>query len=222
MKNIKIVIVDDHEIVRFGMKMLFDSEPSIEVVGLGSNGKEALELVKEQEPDILILDINMPGMNGLDTMEELKKMKLPTKVLFLSMFDREEYVLKAVDSGAYGYLLKDNGKEKIIKALRTIMNGNKYFSSEVSNIIVNRYLDSKPAHPPNRPHKDYALTKREMDILSRIVKGDSNPTISEECGISVRTIETHRSKIMKKLSVNNAADMVRVALEQKIVALENN
>lgn len=217
MEKIRIVLADDHEIVRNGIKQLFESEGYIEVVAEASNGKEAIVAVKNFKPDILVMDISMPEMTGIEAVDELSKLKTETKILILSMFDKDEYVLKAVEFGAYGYLLKDTGKESFIKALHTIMGGEKYFSSEISNIIVNQYLNT--VGNPSSSKVKSELTKRENDILSLVVKGYNNRKIAEEFGISVRTIETHRLNIMKKLKVNNAAELVRVAIENKLVAL---
>lgn len=228
MEKIKLAIVDDHEIVRFGMKMLFDSEENIELVAIGSSGKDAIKIAEEIKPDILILDINMPDMSGLEAIEIIKKKKPDTKVLFLSMFDREDYVLKAVESGAHGYLLKDTEKEVFLKALNTIMLGDKYFSSEISGIIVNQYLNTKTKEKKssgvnilNIVNNEFNLSRRELDILSRICKGDTNKAISEECDISIRTIEKHRLNIMKKMNVNNASDMMRMAIEKGLMDIRS-
>lgn len=212
----RIVIVDDHEIVRLGIEMLFENEDSIEVIGTGSSGKEALKLVDDLKPDILVLDISMPEMTGLETLQELNKTNTETKTLFLSMYDKEDYILKAIEYGAVGYLLKDTEKERFLKAIRKLKAGEKYFSSEVSTVIVNQYLTSKdkPSSKNQVSNNDYGLTRRESDILSRIISGNSNQEISEDCNISIRTIEKHRLNMMKKLDVNNAADMVRLAIEE--------
>ncbi len=212
----RIVIVDDHEIVRLGIEMLFENEALIEVIGTGASGKEALTLVKELKPDILVLDISMPDMTGLETLLELNKTDTETKVLFLSMYDKEDYILKAIEYGAAGYLLKDTEKDRFLKAIKKLKAGEKYFSSEVSTVIVNQYLSSKDqtAHTGSPASDDYGLTRRESDILSRIIAGNSNQKIGEDCNISIRTIEKHRLNMMKKMQVKNAADMVRLALEE--------
>ena len=217
MEKIRIVLADDHEIIRNGIKQLFESEEYVEIVAEASNGREAIEMVNKHAPDILVMDISMPEMTGIEAVDELKKSNTNTKVLILSMFDKDEYVLKAVELGAYGYLLKDTGKEGFIKALRMIMNGEKYFSSEISNIIVNQYLNNMNSTSSGSGKMKTDLTKRENDILCLVVKGYNNRKIAEEFGISVRTIETHRLNIMKKLKVNNAAELVRVAIENKLV-----
>lgn len=228
MDKIRVVLADDHEIVRNGIKQMIESEEYIEVVAEASNGHEAIEKVLQYKPDVLITDISMPGMTGIEAARELVASKTTTRILMLSMFDREEYVLNAVDLGAHGYILKDTDKAKFIKAINKVAQGEKYFSSEISSIIVNQYLNSVGGTPQTKTIVSnatstidlsmYDITKREKQILSRVVNGASNKVIAEELGISVRTIETHRLNIMKKLGVNNAADLVRVALQNNLIS----
>lgn len=225
---ISVVLADDHEIVRNGIKQMLESENTIKVVGEASNGKEAVSLVLQLQPDVLITDISMPEMTGIEAASELVSRKTHSKILMLSMFDREEYVLSAVKLGAHGYLLKDTDKTKFIKAINKVVNGEKYFSSEISNIIVNQYLTSVTTGETltgsggvvingTSSVDSFDITKREKQILSSVVNGQSNKVIAEELGISVRTIETHRLNIMKKLKVNNAADLVRIAMKNGLV-----
>ena len=217
MKTIKVAIADDHAIVRDGIKQLLETESYIDIVGEASNGKEAIQVVEKYQPDILIMDISMPEMTGIEATKALQKADISTKIMILSMYDKEEYVLKAVNLGAHGYLLKDTSKDKFIKAINTIFQGSKYFSSEISNIIVNQYLSTVHNEQPKK-EKD-VLTKREKEILTFVIKGYNNKTIAEELEISVRTIETHRLNIMKKLKVNNSAELVRVTLEKNLINL---
>jgi two-component system, NarL family, response regulator DegU len=213
---IRIILVDDHQIVRDGLKLLLSSQADFEIVAEGKDGQEAIELVKKYNPDVLISDISMPNLNGLESVEMIKKESPGTKVMFLSMFDKEEYVTTAVKIGAHGYLLKDSGKEEMIKAIRKIADGDKYFSSDVSGILVNHMMSSGPKID-TEVENDYNLTKREIQILSKVVDGWSNKQIADDADISVRTIETHRLNIMKKMKVNNAADLVRKALVSNLV-----
>lgn len=216
METIKVVLADDHAIVRDGIKQLLETEEYIQIVGEASSGKEAIECVEEHQPDILIMDISMPEMTGIEATDELIKRKSETKVLILSMYDKEEYVLKAVKLGAFGYLMKDTSKDKFVKAIKTVQNGQKYFSSEISNIIVNEYLSNMQTGGTAKKSKSL-LTKREAEILSLVTKGYNNKKIADSFDLSIRTVETHRLNIMKKLNVNNAAEMVRVALERELV-----
>ncbi len=225
-KEIKLVLADDHQIVRNGIKQMLESEGYLKVIGEASDGEEAVRVVQETQPDVVIMDISMPNMTGIEATQELVKQNPDARVLILSMFDREEYVLNAVEYGAYGYILKDTDKGRFIKAIKKVYEGEKYFSSEVANVIVNQYLHTvKP--PKQAPSKSkvakekvpakYEITKREKQILGMIVNGKNNKLIAEELGISIRTIETHRLHIMKKVKVNNVADLVRLALQERLV-----
>lgn len=218
METIKVAIADDHAIVRDGIKQLLETEEYIKIIGEAANGIEAIRLVETQQPDILIMDISMPKMTGIDATKKLQEKQVATKILILSMFDKEEYVLKAVELGAFGYLLKDTSKDKFIKAIHTIHEGSKYFSSEISNVIINQYL-STVQNVAIKKEKEL-LTRREKEILALIIKGYNNKKIAESLDISVRTIETHRLNIMKKLHVNNAAELVRITLEKDLVSLK--
>ncbi len=218
MNAIKIVLADDHVLVRNGIKAMLESDHDIQVVGEANNGNEALEVAKKLHPDILILDIRMPELNGLEAASRLSGYSPSTKAVILSMHDSEEYVLQALDAGAYGYLLKDTDKNEFVKALKQVHGGSKYFSGGVSNILANRLLGSRPVATRSTVEEDaYHLTRREKEILRMIIDGKHNREIAEASGKSVRTIETHRFNIMKKLGVNNAIDMVNKAIRENLV-----
>jgi two-component system response regulator DegU len=217
MEKINIVLADDHILVRKGIKAMLESEDDLNVIGEAGSGTEALEVAKNLHPDILVLDIRMPEMTGLEAAAKLSEVSPTTKALILSMHDSEEYVLQSLDAGAYGYLLKDTDKTEFIKALKQIHAGNKYFSGAVSNVLANRLLNTKP-YVKNAPHEDhYHLTKREREILRMIINGTPNKEIADSQGKSVRTVETHRFNIMKKMGVNNAIDMVNKAVKENLV-----
>ncbi len=211
MNTIKVILADDHEIVRKGIKVLLESENDIEVIAEASDGQEALDRVAEYKPDVLIVDIRMPVLNGIETTVRMKAIAPETKVLVLSMHDDEEYITKSIDGGAMGYLLKDTSKEEFIKAVHTVYNGDKYFSADISNILVNNYLNSKqrtPTEPLPSTSDSYHLTKREKQILNLIYEGISNKDIANQLEKSIRTIETHRFNIMKKIGVNNITELL--------------
>ena len=217
MEKINIVLADDHILVRKGIKAMLESEEDLNVIGEAGDGKEALEVAKALHPDILVLDIRMPEMTGIEAASRLSQVSPATKALILSMHDSEEYVLQSLDAGAYGYLLKDTDKSEFVKALKQIHAGNKYFSGAVSNVLANRLLNAKP-YVKNPSHEDqYHLTKREKEILRMIINGTPNKEIADSLGKSVRTVETHRFNIMKKLGVNNAVDMVNKAVKENLV-----
>lgn len=222
MKKINILLVDDHSIVRDGIKSTLKDQKNFNIVGEAANGKEAIERVKELNPDVVIMDITMPEMNGIESANVISKKYPNSKVLILSMHDNETYILKSVEAGAYGYLLKDVDKEEFVKAITAVFNGEKYFNTNISSMLVTGYLnklkESNDAPPSSVSSGDeYDLTKREKGILKMITAGKNNREIADGLGISIRTIETHRANIMKKLKVKNAVELVRIAIDEKIV-----
>ncbi len=225
MKKIRIALVDDHLIVRDGMKYLLEEESNIEIVGEGTNGLEAIELVENINPDILLIDIRMSEMNGIDAVRAINKNKTNTKCIILSMHDSEEYILQSIDAKAKGYLLKDAGKVEILKAIKTVFEGGKYYSGDISNVIINNLLqktsNKKSSKNIENPFKnkeepisletEFHLTKKEIKILSLILLGKTNIEISEELKSSKRTIETHRFNLMKKMTVKNLIELSDIA-----------
>ena len=211
-------MADDHVLVRRGIKAMLESDTEIKVVGEAGNGMEALEVAKALKPDILVLDIRMPEMTGLEAAAILHDYAPDTKAVILSMHDSEEYVVQALKAGAYGYLLKDTDKEEFVKALKQVHSGNKYFSGAVSHVLANQLLNARPYMSTRAPVEDpYHLTRREKEILRMVIDGKHNKEIADSLGKSVRTIETHRFNIMKKLGVNNAIDMVNKSVKENLV-----
>ena len=217
MDKISVVLADDHVLVRKGIRAMLESDTEIDVIGEAGNGAEALQVAGSLKPNILILDIRKPEMTGLEAAAKLNDYAPNTKAVILSMHDSEEYVLQALDAGAYGYLLKDTDKNEFVKALKQINTGNKYFTGAVSNVLANRLLNTKPPTRAAASVDPYSLTRREKEILRMVIDGQHNKQISESFGKSVRTIETHRFNIMKKLGVNNALDMVNKAVKENLV-----
>lgn len=225
MKIIEVVIADDHTLVRNGICSLLEDIEEIQVTGVASNGKEALQEVENKNPDILVADIRMPEIDGLEVAKRLVEKPSNTKTLILSVHNYEEYILKAIEAGASGYLLKDTTEEELVKAIKTIYEGDKYFGNNVSHIIINSlYKKQKPDKEKQLQHADKengnsysVLTKKEQVVLEQIVDGKNSREISEELGTSVRTVNNQRASIMKKLKVNNTAELVRLAIEKKMV-----
>jgi two-component system response regulator DegU len=218
MNKINIVLADDHVLVRKGIMAMLESDSEINVVGEAGNGNEALASAKALHPDILLLDIRMPEMSGLEAAAKLRSYSPGTKAVILSMHDSEDYVIEALNAGAYGYLLKDTDKAEFIKALKQIHAGNKYFSGAVSNVLAKLVRPQGSAGVVATPKNDsYHLTKREKEILRKVVDGQHNQDIADSLGKSVRTIETHRFNIMKKLGVNNAVDMINKTIKENLI-----
>lgn len=221
MKKTSIVLADDHSLVRDGIRALLEEEDEFEVVGEASDGKEALKLIQQRVPDLLIIDIRMPGMNGIETLEELNQRNMRVKSIILSMHDSEEYILKSLSAGANGYLLKDTGKSEFIKAIHTVLQGGKYFSGDISDVLVRNLLEgngNSQKEKDKKPHTNpFDLTARELEILKLVLEGLTNKQISERLQKSKRTVETHRFNLMRKMQVKNLLDLSRKAREYNLV-----
>jgi len=221
--KISIVLVDDHSIVRDGIKYLLEEDENLVVIGEGSNGFEAIKLVNNLKPDLLIIDVRMPEMNGIDAVKEINTTPTNTKSIVLSMHDSEEYILESIEANAMGYLLKDASKEEVLKAIHTVYNGEKYFSGDISNIIVNNLLkksstqQAETSTTKETSANAYNLTKKEIEILQLVLLGKTNKEISEELNKSKRTIETHRFNLMKKMEVKNLIELSSKAKEQGFI-----
>ncbi len=208
MEIIKVLLADDHGVVRSGIRSLLETEPDVEVIGEASNGQDALVKAKMLQPDLIIIDVRMPVLNGIEATRKIRREVPATKVLVLSMHDDEEYVLQALESGASGYLLKDASKEEFLKAVKTVHSGEMYFSGELSGLLVSGFRRKVPSET-SEAATDYDLTKREKQILSMLTQGINNKDIADKLDKSVRTIETHRFNIMKKLKVNNVVELLK-------------
>ena len=221
-QTIRIVLADDHSLVRDGIRALLEEEDDLVVVAEVSNGQEAIDIVNQKKPDLLIIDIRMPVMNGIDAVEALNKQGTSTKAIILSMHDSEEYILKSVSAGANGYLLKDTGKAEFIKAIHTVQQGGKYFSGDISNVLVNNLLSGnkapvEPTKTSNTEDKPFDLTSKELQILELGLSGLTNKEISEKLQNSKRTVETHRFNLMRKMDVKNLIDLSKKAHQFNLV-----
>lgn len=220
-ETIKIVLADDHALVRDGIRALLEEEENLEVIGEVSNGLEALEMVDELNPDVLIIDIRMPQLGGIEAVEKLnQKGASKTKSIILSMHDSEEYILKSVQAGANGYLLKDTDKKEFIKAIHTVNGGGKFFSGDISNVLVNNLFGTATNAPSPKNYakqNDFDLTNKELQVLELVLSGLTNKEISEKLQKSKRTIETHRFNLMKKMQVKNLLDLAKKAQEHNLI-----
>lgn len=198
-------------LVRNGIKSLLEEERDLHVIAEGSNGFEAIDIVEKYKPDILIIDVRMPELNGIDAVQKIQEKGNKSKSIVLSMHDSEEYILQSIKAGAFGYLLKDTDKKEFIKAIHTVHSGEKYFSGDISNIIVSNLLQndntSKVSDSSNQNDDPFSLTKKEKQILKLILTGKTNSEISDALQNSKRTIETHRFNLMKKMNVKNLIEL---------------
>lgn len=212
--SIKVMLVDDHVLIREGIKKLLEFDGSIQVIEEASDGSECLEKLNSVQPDILLLDINMPNKNGIEVLEKLKNEKNPLKVLMLTVHNEVEYLVKAVDIGADGYILKDSGFDELKNAIFTIMSGESYIQPSLipslNSRLVNRDIDKERLN---------SLTKRELEILSQVASGMFNKEIAVNLSISERTVKNHLSNIFKKIDVSDRTQAAVFAIRNNIVNL---
>ncbi len=212
--TIRVVLADDHVFVRDGIKSLLENEANIVVVGEATDGLEALKIVETEQPDLLILDIRMPNLTGIEVVEKLRSQNNFVKIVMLSMHESEEYVLKSIKAGADGYLLKGSSKEEFLKAVHTVSNGGKYFSGDISSILIGQLSNPVAAVESKQSlEEDMVITKREKEILKLLLSGKGNKEIAEALDISKRTAEVHRFNLMKKLKVKNLMELSNKANE---------
>ena len=213
--TIRVVLTDDHVFVRDGIKSLLENEANIKVVGEATDGLEALKVIEEEKPDLLILDIRMPNLTGIEVVEKLRAQNNFVKIVMLSMHESEEYVLKSIRAGADGYLLKGSSKEEFLKAVHTVANGGKYFSGNISSILISQLSNPAASFIETKQvrDEDMMITKREKEILKLLLSGKGNKEIAEALDISKRTAEVHRFNLMKKLKVKNLMELSNKANE---------
>lgn len=213
--TIRVVLTDDHVFVRDGIKSLLENEANIKVVGEATDGLEALKVIEEEKPDLLILDIRMPNLTGIEVVEKLRAQNNFVKIVMLSMHESEEYVLKSIRAGADGYLLKGSSKEEFLKAVHTVANGGKYFSGDISSILISQLSNPAASFIETKQvrDEDMMITKREKEILKLLLSGKGNKEIAEALDISKRTAEVHRFNLMKKLKVKNLMELSNKANE---------
>ena len=213
---IRLMVVDDHAVVREGVRRVFAGFPEFALVAEAGNGEEALVLAEQHEPDVMVLDLTMPGLSGFDVTTRLKDRSAGTRILILSMHDHPEYVLRAVRAGAHGYVLKDASPEHIREAVRTIHEGHEYFSPPVA-AQLSAALRGEIEVEQRRGLLE-RLTPREREVLIQIADGRSNKEAGAALGISPRTVETHRESLMRKLRIRTVAGLTRFALDSGLVA----
>ncbi len=209
--EIRIILADDHEVVRAGLKRLFSIDKDIIILGEARNGLEALDLVEYHKPDVALIDILMPKLNGIETTLEIKKNFSQVFVVMLTAFEDSLHIEKALAAGADGYLSKDISAKDLISSTRKVLNGERVFSNSILSIIQN---GTYPFNSDDNKSKEMSITKREQEIINLVSNGFTSPQIAEQLFISVRTVQTHRANIMKKLNVKNTAGLVRFSLNK--------
>ena len=215
-----LLLVDDHSLIRAGVRALVMDLPGYAVIGEANDGSQLLELVEQLLPDIVLLDISMRQTGGLESLQQLKRVRPHSKVLILSMHTDPAVIMQALESGAHGYLLKDTTATELEHALEALRNNERYLSPAIAHTVINQALTRHQKNQPE-PSDSHNLTARQLEILRLIVRGKSTREIANGLGLSVKTVETHRSQIMKRLQIYDVAGLVLFAVREQIISLDD-
>lgn len=212
---IRVLVADDHPVVRKGLQTCFAKQGNLKVVGEAADGDEALRKARELSPDVVLMDISMPGMNGLAVTEVLRKEAPDMKVLILSVHSNKEYIFRVIQAGAHGYVSKEAPPEELIRAIESVYQGEPHFSEDIARAALSEFVNTGGKKEPFAQ-----LTAREREVLVLIAEGKSNKEIADRLGIGVRTIETHRERIMRRLNIHSVAGLTKYAIANGLVSLE--
>ncbi len=213
-----IILADDHKIVRDGLKGLLEKEIDLRVVATAADGREAVELVQRHKPDLVVMDIGMPNLNGIEATRQIRQDQPGTKVIALSMHSQAQFVGHMLEAGARGYLLKDCAYEELVKAVRTVLANRVYLSKGITGVVVDDYVRHRASA---KEPKAIALTPREREILQLMAEGNSTKEIAHDLHVSVKTVETHRQHIMEKLDIHNIAGLTKYAINEGLTSLDD-
>jgi DNA-binding NarL/FixJ family response regulator len=216
MQKIRVLLVDDHTLFREGIRSLLESQPDIKIISEAEDGHKGVEMAIEMEPDVVLLDIAMPLLNGLDAAKKIKRKNPEIQILILTMHENEDYIRNALAFGASGYILKDTKADELIKAVRSIHSGEVVLSPAITNMIVINYL-----RWGNSQNKDNTriLSPREREVLQLIAEGYTNKQIAEILCISIKTVQAHRSNLMSKLDLHDKGELIKYAIQKKIIEI---
>jgi DNA-binding NarL/FixJ family response regulator len=214
----KILLADDHKVLRSGLRRILEEQPDLEVVGEASDGREAVDLATSLQPDIVVMDIAMPQMNGMEATRQIVLRNPRTNVLILSMYSDENYIVQVLRAGARGYLLKDSAEEELINAVRSVNAGQPFFSPRIAKLLVGDSMQRLRDEAASDTYE--LLTPREREVLQLIAEGKSNKEVASALFVSPTTIETHRARIMDKLDLHSTAEIVLYAVRKGIVQLK--
>ncbi len=216
--TISVVLADDHAVVRDGLKTLLEIEKNINVVGTASNGREAARLITKLRPDVVVMDISMPELNGIEATRQILDECPDTRVIILSMHATKEHIQRALQAGAKGYLLKESAGAEVVKAVRSVYTGNRYLVQPVAEVLIDDYLNGRQAEKSPDPLDQ--LSAREREILQLVVEGNVSAKIADTLCLSPKTVETYRSRIMSKLNIKDIPGLVKFAIRNGLISLD--
>jgi len=217
LSKLKVVIAEDHNILRAGLCALLASQKNLEVVGEAGDGREAVRVVERLIPDLLLIDLSMPKLNGMDAIREIKRQQPQIKIIVLTVHKSDEYILASLDAGADGYMLKDASQQELILAIEYVLAGKTYLSPSISDKVVDVYLENKKGG--KKESKWDSITLREREILKLIAEGFKNKDIGDHLCISSKTVEKHRANLMQKLDLHNTAALTAYAIKKNIISI---
>jgi len=216
MKKIRILLADDHTVVRKGLRLLLENEPGFEVVADAATGREAVSLAEQHEPDVVVMDIAMPILNGIEAARQIGVRLNRAAIVFLSMHSDESYVLRALKAGARAYLLKDSAEQDLINAIRAVTEGKSFFSPAISKMLVEDYMRQMQRRRIDDSYD--LLTPREREILQLLAEGKNNKEVAAFLNLSLYTVETHRSNIFQKLNLHSGAELILYAIRKGVIS----
>ena len=217
MEALRLLVADDHEIVRKGLRSLLEAQPGWQVAGEASDGREAVEKAKELHPDVTVLDLGMPSLNGLEATRQMLKNDSRAKILILTMHESDPLIRDVLDAGARGYLLKSDATKDLVNAVEAIRRNKTYFTSRVAQMVLDGYLDKKPRASSETDVPATRLTPRQREIVQLLAEGKSSKEVAVALGLSVKTAETHRANIMRRLDCHSVSELVRYAIRNNII-----
>lgn len=219
MEKIQIILVDDHNLVRAGLANLLSGETDLEIIGEAGNGSELMELLYQLHPHLIILDISMPGLSGIELTYNITRQFPGVEVLILSMYTSEEYIFNAINAGAKGYLPKNTSRHELTEAIRSVAAGQEYYAETINNVILNSYIKKAKSDSRLPVAEEARLSKRELEVLKLFAQGMSNQQIADKLFISIRTVESHKNHIMQRLELKTSVDLIKFAIRNNLVNL---
>jgi two-component system, NarL family, response regulator NreC len=215
MRRLRILVADDHEVMRTGVRALIEQEPGWQVCGTATNGQEAVEAARKLKPDVVVLDMTMPELDGLEALREIKRALPNTEVVIFSAYHSEEVIEQLFDAGAKSYIQKSDGSRHLVAAIKSLAEHKPFFTSEISQILFAKFLSGSAGKKQNG--REHAVSSRERDVVRLLAGGNSNKEVANCLGISIRTAETHRATLMRKLGLESLAALVRYAIRNHII-----